>query len=63
MSGVENWFLIDVTSLEKKVARSSAVREVGEAGGEGQRREGKVAKRIRVLGELPIVSGSIWLWR
>ncbi len=46
MSGVENWFLIDVTLLEKKVAKSSAVREVGEGGGEGQRREEKVLKRV-----------------
>lgn len=30
MSGVENWFLIDVTLLKKKVATLSAVREIME---------------------------------
>lgn len=56
MSEVENWFLIDITFMEKRVAKSSAVREVWERGGDGQKREKKVVKRVQVLVELPIFS-------
>ncbi len=46
MCGAENWLLIDLVLFVKKVAKSSAVKEVVGGGGGGQRRELNVLKRL-----------------
>ncbi len=59
LCGAENWLLIDLVLFVKKVAKSSAVKEVvGGGGGGGQRRELNVLKRLRVSGALLIL-----LWK
>ncbi len=56
--GAENWQRIDLVLFVKKVAKSSAVKEVVGGGGGGQRRELNVLKRLHVSDVL-----SILLWK
>ncbi len=46
--GAENWLPIDLVLFVKKVAKSSAVKEVVGSGGGGQKRELNVLKCLRV---------------
>ncbi len=55
LCGAKNWLLIDLVLFVKKVAKSSAVKEVMGGGGGGQRRELIVLKRLRVSGALLIL--------
>ncbi len=55
MCGAEDWLLIDLVLFVKKVAKSSAVKEVVRGGGGGQRRELNVLKRIHgFINETPL---------
>ncbi len=56
--GAENWLLINLVLFVKKVAKSSAVKEVMGGGAGGQRRELNVLKRLRVSDVLLIL-----LWK
>ncbi len=55
MCGAENWLLIELVLIVKKVAKSSSVKEVVRGGGGGQRREFNVLKRLCVSDVLLIL--------